>query len=342
MNMLLIDKKYIGIISSRLSKFVRKSDKLYNCRCPICGDSKNNSGKTRGYFYEKKDYMLYYCHNCGASMRFATFLKSFDHNTFNDYVNETFLEKNKASPKPVTTPSIETFAQPVFQKTGILSGLRKISSLEVNHPAKMYIMQRKIPSDTHYKLFYTPKFKEYVNNLIPGKFADGGKDEPRIIIPFLDENKKCFGFQGRAIGPSKIRYITIILDDSRPKIFGLDTLQPEKKLFVVEGPIDSLFLPNAIAMAGSDASMDWLDKKHHSNVVFVYDNEPRNIEIVKKMLKVVERGFKIVIWPEHVQEKDINDMVLAGRSQVDILKMINDNTHEGLQAQLAITFWRKV
>jgi hypothetical protein len=273
-------------------------------------------------------------------MRFGTFLKTFDPVMHADYVNETFLEKNNKTPERKET-KLE-FVQPVFVKTGVLAGLKKISSLEVNHPAKLYVQKRKIPPDRHYKLFYAPRFKEFVNGLIPNKFADVSRDEARLILPFLDEEKRCFGFQGRAIGNSSIRYITIMLRDDKPKIFGLDALDTSKEVIVVEGPIDSLFLPNAIAMAGSDASLVWLPQETHKRVTFAYDNEPRNKDIVKKMQGAAHKGFKVVVWPAELNSKDINDMILSGLTSVEIKKIIAENSYEGLAARLAITNWSKL
>lgn len=339
--MILIDRKYIGLLSNRLERFTRKSDRLYNCRCPLCGDSKTNKIKTRGYFHEKKGRMLYYCHNCGASMTLGSFLMNIDPNLYAEYAQELFIEKNGVSGVQTFTPDITKFSNPVVQRNIELSRLKKISSLEPNHPAKLYVSKRQIPSETHYKLFYAPRFKEWVNSIIPEKFATGS-DEPRLVLPFLDKSRKCFGFQGRALGPSNMRYITIMLDDTRPKVFGLDTVDMSKKTYITEGPIDSLFLPNAIAMAGADVHTSWIEEKHRDNLVFVYDNEPRNIDIIKRVKKAIGSGFKVVVWPPDIIEKDINDMVLSGKSLTMLKDVIDSNTHSGLAAEFALSQWSRV
>lgn len=339
--MILIDRKYIGFLSNRLERFTRKSDKLYNCRCPLCGDSKTNKIKTRGYFHEKKGRLLYYCHNCGASMTLGSFLKNIDPNLYAEYTQELFIEKNGTPSTQTFVPDITKFSNPVVQRNVELSRLKKISSLEPNHPAKLYVTKRLIPSETHYKLFYAPRFKEWVNSIIPEKFA-AGVDEPRLVLPFLDKNKKCFGFQGRALGPSNVRYITIMLDDSKPKVFGLDSVDLSKRTYITEGPIDSLFLPNAIAMAGADVSTSWVEEKYQDNLVFVYDNEPRNTEIIKRIKKIVSAGFKVVVWPSNINEKDINDMVISGRSPTMLRDIIDSNTYSGLAAEFALSQWSRV
>jgi hypothetical protein len=172
---------------------------------------------------------------------------------------------------------VDKMKTPVFVKETGLKDLKKVSQLKADHPVKQYIIKRQIPSDTHYKLFLCMKFKAWVNTMLPGKFEDTENDEPRLILPFLDQDKKLFGFQGRSFKKTGIRYITIILDDEKPKIFGLDTMDPSKDIYVVEGPIDSLFLPNGIASAGGDliTPLNYLDVQKDKFVV-VYDNEPRN------------------------------------------------------------------
>lgn len=336
--MLIIDHKYVSLLSNRLQRFTKVSNKTYNFRCPLCGDSKRNTYKTRGYIYEKKDTLLYFCHNCGASMTFGNFLKGQDPMLHQEYVQEKFIEKRSSN---TVTPKadITTIVWPKYRLNSPLRSLKKISALDYDHPAKRYVVKRKIPSNYHFKLFYCPKFKKWVNEHVPGKFKDIDNDEPRLIIPFIDRDGHCFGVQGRSFKPNGIRYITIMFDESNPKIFGLDTVNDEESIYVLEGPIDSMFVNNAIAMAGSDLPFNYFDDFDKSNLTFIYDNEPRNEQIVKRMDKVIERGYNIVIWPEGLEHKDINDMVLDG---IDHMKIIKENSFQGLSAMAKLSVWRKV
>lgn len=335
--MTLIDHKYVGLLSNRLQRFTRVNPKTYNFRCPLCGDSKRNSYKTRGYIYQKKDHLLYYCHNCNASMIFGNFLKNIDHELHKEYIQEKFMEKNNVVDRK--EPDITSFKRPVFQTDSPLKVLKKISALDPDHPARRYVDKRKISTKWHYKLYYAPKFKAWINSVIPGKFKGEEGDEPRLIIPLIDEKNHCFGIQGRSFKPDGIRYITIMFEEDNPKIFGLDTVDRDKTIYVVEGPIDSLFLDNAIAMAGSDLPFSYFKNFQKEKIVFIYDNEPRNKQIVKRMEKVVEEGYNIVIWPDNLEYKDINDMVLA---KVNVSDMIKFNTVNGLEATMKMAQWSKV
>lgn len=335
--MLIIDHKYVGLLSNRLLRFTKVNPKTYNFRCPICGDSKRNSYKARGYIMEKKDVMLFYCHNCNASLSFANFLKQQDITLYTEYMQEKFLDKQ--SVKQEIVPDITKIVWPDYRFNSPLKHLKKISQLPHDHPAKLYVVQRKIPFDQHHKLFYAPRFKAWVNKCIPEKFNVSDGDEPRLIIPFIDKEKKCFGVQGRSFKKDGLRYITIMFDESKPKIFGYDTVDLSKRVYVLEGPIDSMFISNAIAMAGSDVNLDKLPDGWTQDLAFVYDNEPRNKQIVKKMEKAIDLGYNVVIWPDNIQQKDVNDMIL---SDLNPMQLIRDNTYYGLEAKMRISQWKKV
>ena len=337
-----IDRKYVGIVSLQLKRYTIKSTNPYraNFRCPQCGDSQKSETKARGWFLERDNKTGFYCHNCGASMGFSYFLKTLFPSLYDDYVVDSKLDS--VTPKK-EKKSLFNFRKPKFELKGNpLSKLKKISQLEHWHPAKKYVEQRRIPSNQHYRLYYVDEFNKWVNTIIPDKL-NTKYDEPRLLIPFIDKEGKMFGFQGRSFKKNtKQRYITIMLDSSKnhTKIFGLDKVDFEKKYYIVEGPIDSLFLDNAVALAGSDGKTDLL--KNLDNAVYVFDNEPRNEEIVKKMNGVAMRGFKIAILPEEY-EKDINDIVLARNiSKGDLMGLLDKHTHSGLEAEFEISRWKKV
>ena len=334
-----LDIKYANLLSGSLKRFKVKKTNPYlaNCRCNICGDSVKNKVKARGYLYQHKDKIRYRCHNCGVSYTFPYFLKITSPTLHEEYVRERFLNKDDVVPEKQVVAKPK-FAFPDYLKSGEpLTQLKKVSQLEWDHPVKQYVVSRKIPNPYHSKLFYAPKFAKWVNSIIPGKLSED-HDEPRLIIPFFDESKCLFGFQGRAFSKNSIRYITIIIDENKPKIYGLDSVDKSKRVYVTEGPIDSMFLNNAIAMAGSDNSLP----PGFSDLVYVYDNEPRNKEIVKIIDKYIDRGYNVCIWPSNVKEKDINDMILAGLESEDIMSIINYNTFSGLMAKLKFSEWRKV
>jgi len=287
----------------------------------------------------RKGILKFFCHNCNASMGLPWFIKTQDPTLYAEYIKDRMLESGH---RDEVQEFVDKMKTPVFIKTTGLKDLQKISQLKAEHPVKEYVTKRLIPSDTHYKLFYTKNFKTWVNTMIPDKFEDIEHDTPRLIIPFLDKDKNLFGFQGRSFKKTGIRYITIMLDETKPKIFGLDTMDDSKDIYVVEGPIDSLFLPNGIASAGGDliSPLQQLDVQK-DRFVIVYDNEPRNKETIKKIEKAIDSGYRVCIWPTAMEQKDINDMVLAGYTIEKVKEIIDECTYSGPTGKLHLAIWRK-
>ena len=330
-------------MSNQFERFQKKSATAYNLRCPACGDSKKNKMKARGYFYQKEGNWYYDCKNCHHGATVASFMKEFCSELYNEYTLE-LLRENSGEKAATLFPSEEKKIAPVTVASP-LKKLKKISQLHHDHPAKLYITSRKIPAKYHAKLYYCPDFTTWVNEQIPGKLAEHHKNDKRIIIPFLDENGRYFGCQGRSLSPDGIRYISIITDDTKPKVFGLDTVDWSEQVYAVEGPFDSMFIPNTIAACGSDipSVLNKLDIEDRSKVTIIFDNEKRNLQIIRIIEDAIEAQYNMCLWPLHIEEKDINDMVLArGDTAIPDLKLIIDhNTFSGLAAQMALVEFKK-
>ena len=321
----LIDSKYVGLVSSRLQKFKRVKSDLYNFRCPICGDSQKHKNKARGYIYQVKNNTNFKCHNCGASMSLNNFLKTMDTTLHKQYTLEKFKEGHTGRNFVVEEPTF-TFTKPVFKAK---LDLPKASE---DPDARRYLEKRKLNPE---KFYFTDNFKRWTNTK-KQTFDTIGRDESRIIIPMYNQDKDLIGFQGRSLVPNSVKYITVMLDDEAPKAYGLDTIRTDAPVYVTEGPFDSTFIPNAIAMCGADADISsW----GISNAVWIYDNEPRNREIVNRINKTIDLGESVVIWPSGLEQKDINDMVLSGH---DVVSMIKLNTYSGLEAKVKFNSWKKV
>ena len=324
--------KYLNLLSTQLEKFKRKGDTLWNFRCPVCGDSQRNKNKARGFVFAIKGDLVYKCHNCQSSMSFSKLLETMNVGLHKEYKLEKFKDSHK--PRVVMSKVKKVVStKPVF-KTSILDTLTPLDNLNNSHPAREYILNRQLPTKA---LYYTEKFQEWTNSVKPNTFQDIKKDEPRIIIPFIDKEGVVFGFQGRSLSNTGLRYITILLQEGRPKIFGLNTIDYERRIFITEGPFDSLLLDNGLAMAGADVNLfDGMGLG--DDVVYVYDNEPRNKQITDRIERHISDGHQIVIWPSNIEQKDINDMVLAG---IPIQNLIESNVYSGLQAKLKFNNWYK-
>ena len=313
------------LLSPRLEKFKKVRDNLFNFRCPYCGDSQKHRNKARGYFYRKKNDFFYKCHNCGVGTNLAKVIQYIDSELYQDYV----LERYK-SDAPKTEPPKFEFEVPKFKKIDPkLENLTPINKLNGSHPARQFVESRQIPEEFYNDLFLCSEFFSWAK-------LSSKQDHPRLVIPFRDESGEVFAAQGRAFGKETPKYLTIKFDD-KPKIFGLDRVDLSRRFYVVEGPIDSLFVDNCIAVAGAD--FEHLPFSGEGMTI-VMDNEPRSREIIKRMEKLIDNHHALVIWPDTVTQKDINDMVLAGHK--DVQEIINNNTFSGLTAKAKLSAWKRI
>ena len=328
-----IDTKYLNIISPYLQQFKKKGDNLWNFRCPYCGDSQKSRTKARGFVFRKKNDLFFKCHNCGVGASLGNLVKTIDSKTYKDYIMERYKKgvETRSSPQPEFK-----FNAPVFRKKGILEGLKSIKNLPDDHPARQIVERRKLPLESLSDLYLCESFYKFTNTVIKGKFPSLGGDHPRLIIPFRGEDGEVFAYQGRAFGDEQPKYITIKIDADRDKIFGLDKVNKSKPILVVEGPLDSLFLDNCIAVAGADFS------NMEGDLTVIYDNEPRNKEINKQIEKTIDQGKSVCLWPDHMKEKDINDMIIAGYSKKEVQEIITNNTFSGVAAKLRFAEWRRI
>ena len=333
-----IDIKFLNLLSTRLQKFKRKSENLFNFRCPHCGDSKKSVSKARGFVYKKKNDMFFKCHNCGVGQTLGNLIKFLDPTMHKEYVFERFKDGKVESEKPEFdfTPSKILKTKTAHERT--LESLKRFDQLVTTHPAKKFLFDRLIPKIHWDKFFFCPNFYEWTNSIIPNKFPSLKGDHPRVIIPFYDRAGKFFAFQGRAFGKEQPKYITIKFDETKQKIYALDRIDLNKPVMITEGPIDSLFLDNAIALAGADAVVNIQQKQ----CTMIFDNEPRNKQIIDRMKKVVDKKFNLVVWPKSLDIKDINDMIIAGYTSAKIQTIISNNTYCGLEALQQINDWKKV
>ena len=334
---LYIDEKFINSIAHLLRNFRKKSNHLWNFSCPLCGDSKKNKLKARAYIFRVKDGLVFKCHNCAVVHSLSDLIKTLDATVYKEYVYESYLEKGDTKPVVVSTKQPKLVKKEwTPAKPSVFEGHPSLASLGPDHPARIYIESRRIPKKFMHDLFWTDDFPALVNKVDPTNEFHL-KKEGRIIIPFFDRNRNVMAMQGRSLDPdSEIRYITIKAFEDAPRIFGLDRLAKTfRRIYVVEGPFDSLFLPNCIAMAGSDIPAEFPTDK----TIIVYDNEPRKPDTVEKIRKAIERNYTVCIWPDTIKEKDINQMIQAGYTETGIREIIDTNSYSGLTALSKLQHW---
>ena len=335
---LYIDTKYLTQISHKFEIFKKKNDYLWNVRCPICGDSQKNKRKMRGYFFRKDNDLMYKCHNCGHGAHFGTMLKQMDTLLYKEYVLERYADggnRKKFGTERTVKEVVKTEKPEVSLWTQLMDCLY---DLPADHEAIEYVNGRGLPKDSHKRLYFVDNIKNVVQ--LNYKYKESIRtEEPRLAIPFVNENGKLTALSMRGMRGEALRYILIKIDEDAPTVYGMDNVDKTLPVTVVEGPLDSLFIKNSIACAGTSFNKIeelGLDK---DNTRIVFDNQPKNAEVCKLVEKYVGMGYKVVIWPETIGEKDINDMVIAG---INVQDIIDSNTYQGLSARMKFTSWRKI
>ena len=338
---LFIDRKYIGMIAHRLPLFKQKKDNLYTFRCTYCGDSKKSKIKTRGFLYVKDNSFFFRCFNCSESHTFSNFLKTIDPNLHKKYILERYSngENKNSNYKQPVKKDLYLDSKPKFTKKVIK--IPSIEELPKNHFCRNYVENVRLIPQEYFKILYFAKdFNDFVEKMVPGKYKNLG-NSPKLIIPFFDKNGKLFAFQARSLFGENPKYITLKIDDNEPKIYGLERVDLTKKIYVVEGPLDSLFLRNAIAAAGSDLPTSI----NPENCVFIFDNEARSREITNKMNQIINKKYSIYIPPANLKQygKDINAIIQFGwYGSEEVQRVIDNNTYKGLEAEIQMAKWSKV
>jgi transcription elongation factor Elf1 len=353
-----IDRKFLGFVSSKLEQFRQKQTDLYNFRCPYCGDSKKNKLKARGYVYRKSNDYFFICHNCGKSTTFAKFLEHVDGTSYKQYVLERY-SSGETGNHNYKKPDFEhlkgnahsrfqsTLNEPTGDSTPVESVGRtqtafahySIENLPEEHYARDYIKKRKIPEKFWNEILYVPKFLDFLDKEFPNHGKDEVPNDDRVVLLYTNEKGEITNVAGRALSESKIRYVTVKVSDEK-KVFGLHRLRKQERIYVVEGQFDSFFIPNCVAsgdsnLGGVAAIFPELD------VTLVYDNEPRNKDIVKQIEKSIDAGHSVCLFPESTKGKDINEMIQNGLTSDEIKDIIDRNTFKGLSGKLTFINWKR-
>jgi hypothetical protein len=326
-----VQSKYIVLVGSRLRNFKRKKDTLYNFACPFCLDSEKNKRKARGYLYSDKNKFKFKCFNCGKTMGFDYFLKSVDMRLYNEYRMEVFRgnrpeapEKNNA-PAASVAPSWRNLLQPI----------------QSNPEAFEYLKQRKIPLQRILSLYTCSNLNDLKVEFPNYEETEFPENDPRIVVPVLNQNSQMIGLVCRSIKKNcKQRYINLRKSGEDHLIFNLDKVDRSKPILVFEGSFDAMFFDNAVAVDGADftKAADFIEKTRD---ILVYDNTPKNRELLKHMEKTADAGYRLCIWPDSIKKKDVNEMVLDGVAPSDIQSVIEKNAFAGMRCKLELAKWRK-
>lgn len=349
-----LDEQFINYVAPRLDKFKwERVGSVANFRCPLCGDSLKSANKRRGYFFfdRDNDCFRFKCHNCHnmSGWAFEFWLKKFDERLSTEYNMEKFRLLGDSSSKPLPalkplpklTQSARIGSMEAKRDESLLGNMLRLDLLPPDHKARQYVQGRGMPESTLPLLYYTQHFRQdllqFETN--PEKQLKIPDDE-RLVIPFWTQDGRMKIVQGRAfeVRDGILRYSTVKPRDEDTKVYGEDRVNFHKTKLVVEGPIDSLFLPNCLASADADL----LSVKGD---IYIPDNQYRNPQVCDGIQKMIDKGVKVVLFPPNIPWKDINDMVMPSKGNMairDLLKLIAQNVYQGMAASLQFAELRKV
>lgn len=333
-----LEEKYIGLVGTQLEYFHRQSRTTYGFRCPFCGDSKRRVNKTRGYFFLHKGQYFYKCHNCNVSMSLRSFLRQQAPELFREYQLDVLRQERPVTPTvPAPSSEVPMFG---FGKAPLKMTLPTIASLPEDHLAAQYCRSRQLPESALSHLYFTDEWTTWIKEM-KWSYALPEDHAPRLILPWFNRHHELLGAQARRIDATgdAARYVTLKHDNCEDKIYGWDRVEMHKTIYMVEGPLDSWFLPNTVASMDSDLMRLYTKYFMGKHVVFVWDNEPRNVTVANSLYKAIKAGMSVVIWPSFVQEKDLNDMAKAGYT---VPELVQQHTVRGLRAELEFLRWRRM
>lgn len=332
------------------------SDGTLHCKCHICGDSKTRNNISRLNAQNYGGTWFVKCYNCGYSGNWLSYLRDYHPSIFESCMTEIkfgeikkLKDRSEGTKKPEISTKDEVKEEVPIEKNDPKKSIifpptvYKISDIQESHSVVQYVKNRKIPRRVWDKLYFTNDFRSLV--CMYKEMGDGYSNykEPRLVIPIFSEDNLIVGFQGRALRKEDeaIKYMTIKVDDNASKLYGLERVDPDKTIFVLEGPLDSLFLSNAIAMTGGSLSLDKMpfpDKR-----VYVLDIERRHQDTHTRISNLISSGERVVLFDNCQWEgKDINDLLLKNDITVeDIENYMHNNIVSGWEARVRFDRWSK-
>ena len=334
-----LEEQYLRRVSYKLRNYKEKGDHKFQFSCPICGDSETKKKRARGYAFDKSGSLIVHCHNCGYGRTLPNFLKEIDPLLYKEFIMTKFKEGiNKKIIEPLADKFYSKITGTKKYVPNIFEGLPLVQTLEDSHAAKKYVMSRKLPVED-FEFYYAEKFIEWTKGHTD-KFAEWkGPDHSRIVIPFKARDGRAIGYTARDIsGSQEQKYYRIFIDATeKEKFFGINKVDESKTVYVLEGEIDSMFLPNAIAVSNGK-----LDTYKNPNAVYIVDIDIRNTHIMKNVKGMIEKGLNVCLLPINMPGKDINEIIVSGFTVDNLIKIINENTFNGLEAMLKFNNWKKV
>lgn len=333
-----IEEEYLRRVSYKLRNFTSKGNHKYIFSCPICGDSKTKRTKARGCAKDYGGKLMISCLNCSHTFKtFPKFLEQLDSLMYKDFVMDSFANKMVKEVVKIEEGEYFKVLETRKYRPNIFSSLTELKYLPDDNLGKKTALDRMLPINDR-EMYYVENFIEWTKGHTDKFRAVTGDIHPRIIFPFKARDGHYIGYTARSLKGEEPKYFRIFIDeDEKEKFYGIDLLDETKQVYVLEGEIDSMFIPNAIAVSNGK-----LDTYLNKDAIYIADIDTRNIHIMRGVSKLIERGLRVAMLPSNLGCKDINELIIKGYTTDNIIKLITENTFCGLFAKLYFDKWKSI
>lgn len=305
----------------------KKYQNVFNAECPVCKEGKSAGRSRRLFYFPHKGY--FFCHNCSKSWRPFEWVKEVTTMTIPEIIKRN-NEKAGENQLP------EKYVKPVEEKVELVISDLPEGSVDLT-------------DETQVQFYHTNKFVklalEYCRNRrlftatnSCSKFYVALEDKVhrnRLVIPFYGDNNKVICYQTRALTSNQFpKYLTKF---GEKELFGLNNVDSTiPYVFVFEGPIDSMFVKNGIAMASlspTEKQLQQINNLIGFEQIYVFDNDKNNAQTSRKIEKYIKERKKIFIWPKEFSRfKDFNEICCSLELDEIPWKFVVKNSAKGPEA----------
>ena len=309
--------------------------------CPYCGDSFNDKFAKRGNIYWQNGY--YHCYNSPCKhVPITQFLKDFDQPLENDdlYTVTHFIKSHKKEISSISPIEFGIFKD--IQNLGVEKQLvfEKLNLYEINEKT--------------YRAYPYLRSRLLVQHL--DQFAYNPKKKELFILNYSKDYTKIIGMQSKNLSFDGAKYLTYTIEKVRKlcdlkseldeeyleklnrfsTLFGIMNLDMTRDFTVFEGPIDSMFLRNSVAITG--AGKKTFDFDELPTVKYFFDNDIAGKTV---MIDKLKEGKRVFLWTKFLKEnsldnfkiKDLNDLVKIcykhkSKALLTINQYFSDNTFD--------------
>jgi len=290
-------ERQIRLILSTFSNVTEGSD-FFNFRCNVCGDSKKSKHKKRAYILKRKNPWMFYCHNGCKPMTVLNWIKVYFPIHFKDYYRELLRSSSEIiKPLPIIKNPIVKKNNEEKEQTKFFIPIKKgITSPFAK--AVLTCIDRRIPEEVWSKWFV----------------SIGGMYNNRMIIPFFDDKGKIYYYQGRSLYGQEPKYLS--RKGEHNSIYNYYLVDKSKPVPVLEGPIDSIFVENSIAITGVKIEDKRLKDFPHKRFLIDMDNTTNDTK--KKTMELLSKGEYVFCWKKFMKtfnipmkdKWDVNDICI--------------------------------